>query len=125
TALRARRAAGRYADRLDGSELGIDALQILAHAAAQAIETLPFRERSSTPTLSLDGGNGVGVEPAAAPAAAPEPPASIQAPEPADHQLEDTQPEPAPVPPAAVPEPSAPEPQAAAWATEEEPAAAP
>ena len=54
--LRDRVAAGLYADRLDGAELGVEALQILAHAAAQAIETLPFRERSSTPTLALDGG---------------------------------------------------------------------
>src|SRR3954467_8161769 len=80
--LRDRVAAGLYADRLDGSELGIEALQILAHAAAQAIETLPFRERSSTPTLSLDGPSDSGGPPAAVaeePAAA----ATVEAPAPA------------------------------------------
>ena len=93
--LRDRVAAGLYADRLDDRELGVEALQILAHAAAQAIETLPFRERSSTPTLALEGGaNGVGVEtaPAAAveetPAKASEPEA--QAPEPAYEEPEPT-----------------------------------
>ena len=85
--LRDRVAAGLYADRLDDRELGVEALQILAHAAAQAIETLPFRERSSTPTLALEGGaNGAGVEtapaaaveqaPAPAPEAEPEPQAA-------------------------------------------------
>ncbi len=85
--LRDRVAAGLYADRLDDRELGVEALQILAHAAAQAIETLPFRERSSTPTLALEGGaNGVGVEPAPAaaveeaPAEAPEPEAQAAEP---------------------------------------------
>jgi hypothetical protein len=85
--LRDRVAAGLYADRLDDRELGVEALQILAHAAAQAIETLPFRERSSTPTLALEGGNGVGaVAPAAveeAPAEAPTPEPEAQAAEPA------------------------------------------
>ncbi|HEY0512418.1 MAG TPA: hypothetical protein VGH73_10965 [Thermoanaerobaculia bacterium] len=78
--LRDRVAAGLYADRQDGGELGIEALQILAHAAAQAIETLPFRERSATPTLSLEEGEESG---AAAPAtAAPAQPApSAEAPE--------------------------------------------
>jgi len=80
--LRDRVAAGLYADRLDDRELGVEALQILAHAAAQAIETLPFRERSSTPTLALEGGaNGVGVETAPA-AAVEEAPAEAPAPEP-------------------------------------------
>jgi len=51
--LRDRVAAGLYADRLNGGELGVEALQILAHAAAQAIETLPFRERAATATLQL------------------------------------------------------------------------
>jgi hypothetical protein len=83
--LRDRVAAGLYADRLDDRELGVEALQILAHAAAQAIETLPFRERSSTPTLALEGGDGAGAAPAAAeaPAYAPEPEPEAQvAPEP-------------------------------------------
>ena len=97
--LRDRVAAGLYADRLDDRELGVEALQILAHAAAQAIETLPFRERSSTPTLALEGGaNGVGVEPApaaaveqaAAEAPAPEPEA--QAAEPAYETYEEPEP---------------------------------
>ncbi len=92
--LRDRVAAGLYADRLDDRELAVEALQILAHAAAQAIETLPFRERSATPTLALEGG-GSGVEAPATPAPQPElePEPEVQA-EPAD---------------------SAPEPQAAAW----------
>jgi hypothetical protein len=51
--LRDRVAAGLYADRLDGGELAVEALQILAHTAAQAIETLPFRERATTATLTL------------------------------------------------------------------------
>jgi hypothetical protein len=51
--LRDRVAAALYADRLDGGELGVEALQVLAHGAAQAIETLPFRERAATPTLNV------------------------------------------------------------------------
>jgi len=95
--LRDRVAAGLYADRLDDRELGVEALQILAHAAAQAIETLPFRERSSTPTLALEGGgNGAGA--ATAPA--------VEAPAPA------VQPEPGPEPEI---QPEPPEPQAASW----------
>lgn len=104
--LRDRVAAGLYGDRLDDRELGVEALQILAHAAAQAIETLPFRERSATPTLALEGGgNGVGA--AAAPAAA-------EAPAPA-----------APQPAEPEPEPEAqaePEPQAASWTAAPAPA---
>jgi hypothetical protein len=112
--LRDRVAAGLYADRLDDGELGVEALQILAHAAAQAIETLPFRERSSTPTLTLEGGaNGVGTS--AAPNATTtveEPPAAAEAPEPQPEPQQQAAPEPAH---------SEPEPQAA----EEEPAEAP
>jgi hypothetical protein len=111
--LRDRVAAGLYADRLDDGELGIEALQILAHAAAQAIETLPFRERASTPTLALEGEQEGHGEPASAAgdttnathAAVEEAPA----PEPA------AEPEPAP-----TPEPE-PEPQAAWTAAEEAP----
>jgi hypothetical protein len=98
--LRDRVAAGLYADRLEGGELGIEALQILAHTAAQAIETLPFRERSSTPTLSLDGGGS----PAAVTERAEEPPAPASAAAPAP------EPEETPEPVQAAPE----EPQAEA-----------
>ena len=67
--LRDRVAAGLYADAIGGEELGVEALQMLAYAAAQAIETLPFRERASTPTLYP-------VAETAAPAATTEPAAS-------------------------------------------------
>jgi hypothetical protein len=101
--LRDRVAAGLYADRLEGAELGVEALQILAHTAAQAIETLPFRERSSTPTLSLDGGaNGVGI--------AEEPAAVAESPAPAPEPEETPEPEPvhaAPEPASAPEEPQA------------------
>jgi hypothetical protein len=100
--LRDRVAAGLYADRLDDRELAVEALQILAHAAAQAIETLPFRERSATPTLALEGGVSGG-ETSTAEAPAPQP-----------------EPQPQPEPEAAQAEP---EPQVAAWtapAAEEE-----
>src|SRR5215218_4131239 len=97
--LRDRVAAGLYADRLDDRELGVEALQILAHAAAQAIETLPFRERSSTPTLALEGGvdgGGVAAAPAAAveqaPDEAPAPEPEAQAAEPAYEAYEEPEP---------------------------------
>ncbi len=51
--LRDQVAAALYADRLAGDELVIEALQALVYAAAQAIESLPFRERGTTPTLHL------------------------------------------------------------------------
>lgn len=51
--LRDRVAAALYADRLGDAELSAEALQVLAYAAAQAIETLPFRERAATATLAL------------------------------------------------------------------------
>lgn len=78
--LRDRVAAGLYADRLDAGTFTIEALQILTYAAAQAIESLPFRQRASTPTLTLAGE-------APAPAAPPEPapaaaPAQESTPEP-------------------------------------------
>jgi hypothetical protein len=122
--LRDRVAAGLYADRLDGAELGIEALQILAYAAAQAIETLPFRERSSTPTLSLDGGMSGGPRAVAAveePAPAPAPPAA-EAPAPAPPEIAEP-PTPAPEP---EPETEAREPElepAVSWAAAEEEAA--
>jgi hypothetical protein len=50
--LRDRVAAALYADRLEEEDLSTEALQILTYAAAQAIETLPFRERATTPTLA-------------------------------------------------------------------------
>jgi hypothetical protein len=108
--LRDRVAAGLYADRLGDGELGVEALQVLAHAAAQAIETLPFRERSATPTLSLEGGE----ETAAAEPAPPAQTAAVEAPAPA-----------AAPPPAPEPEPE-PEPRATSWsAPVEEPPPAP
>jgi hypothetical protein len=125
--LRDRVAAGLYADRLDGGDLGLEALQILAHAAAQAIETLPFRERAATATLTLadeeDGGGATAV----APVAEPEPAAPETAP-PAEPEVEaapevpeiEAEPEPA--------APPAPEPLEAAgvpWTVEDELSAVP
>lgn len=54
--LRDRVAATLYADRLlDEDVLDLDALQILTYLAAQAIETLPFRDRkTTTPTLLVE-----------------------------------------------------------------------
>jgi hypothetical protein len=50
--LRDRIAAALYADQLDGDqELSTSALQLLSYIAAQALETLPLRERTSTGTL--------------------------------------------------------------------------
>jgi len=134
--LRDRVAAGLYADRLDGAELGVEALQILAHAAAQAIETLPFRERSSTPTLALDGGaNGVGISTAPAeepPAAIAEAPAPAEAPPPAAAPAPAAEPErqealtpPEPVPAYAPPEPEPPARVAEEESHEEPPVEAP
>jgi len=51
--LRDRVAAGLYADHADGLP-PVEALQILAYAAAQSIELLPFRERPFTPTLAAE-----------------------------------------------------------------------
>lgn len=53
--LRDRVAAGLYADRLSEGAFTVEALQILTYAASQAIESLPFRQRASTPTLTLVG----------------------------------------------------------------------
>jgi hypothetical protein len=85
--LRDRVAAGLYADRLDGDELGVEALQILAHGAAQAIETLPFRERAATATLAIVEEEGATGEPAAPPAQEPEL-AAPQAAAPAEVEVE-------------------------------------
>lgn len=119
--LRDRVAAGLYADRLDDGDLAVEGLQILAYAAAQAIETLPFRERPFTPTLALVDGDVA----AAAPEPEPEPEIEVEA-----------EPEPAPVaepaPWAAQDEPAAPMAEASpattqSWAlpAQEEPAGAP
>ncbi|HSS52838.1 MAG TPA: hypothetical protein VLX28_28175 [Thermoanaerobaculia bacterium] len=83
--LRDRVAAGLYADRLDDGGLDVEALQILAHAAALGIETLPFRERAETPTLILAGGEAAAAATATAPAApAPAEAAPEAAPTPAE-----------------------------------------
>ncbi|HVS01025.1 MAG TPA: hypothetical protein VMW27_30690, partial [Thermoanaerobaculia bacterium] len=80
--LRDRTAAALYADRTDGADLSVEALQLLLYAAALAIETLPFRERASTATLELVEGAPV-IEPAA-PVSEPEPePAEPESAEPA------------------------------------------
>lgn len=50
--LRDRVAAALYADRTDGASFTPEALQVLCYTAALAIESLPFRERSSTATLA-------------------------------------------------------------------------
>lgn len=74
--LRDRVAAAVYADRVDGEPMAAEALQVLAYTAALAIESLPFRERAATATLSALAG-----EPPAAPApAAPMPSAAPMAP---------------------------------------------
>jgi hypothetical protein len=78
--LRDRVAAALYADRLNAGELGVEALQILAHAAAQSIETLPFRERASTPSLTLAGEETAGREAGPAVAAPPRGPEDVPAP---------------------------------------------
>ena len=69
--LRDRVAAGVYADRVGDEAFTVEALQILTYAASQAIESLPFRQRASTPTLTLVGEPAD--EAAAAPAPAPAP----------------------------------------------------
>ena len=52
--LRDHLAAALYADQADSDDsVGLFALQLLAYVAAQALETLPLRERSSTATLRL------------------------------------------------------------------------
>jgi len=52
--LRDHLAVALYADQDEGDDtIGLFALQLLAYVAAQALETLPLRERSSTATLRL------------------------------------------------------------------------
>jgi hypothetical protein len=105
--LRDRVAAVFYAD--GGAEaMDLHALQLLTHAAAHAIEVLPFRERTETATLA----DLAHADEAAAPAA----PAS--APAPAGFRVED-EPElhaaPAAPAPAPAPAPEAEEPVAQEW----------
>jgi hypothetical protein len=130
--LRDRVAAGLYADRLDDGELGVEALQVLAHTAAQAIETLPFRERAATPTLALDGTSDSGGAPAAVAEVAEEPananatieaPAPVEAAAPAESEREThglVEPQESPTPPEPLPAYAAPEPEAPTWAAPEE-----
>jgi hypothetical protein len=113
--LRDRVAAALYADSLGDDPLELEALQVLAYAAAQAIETLPFRERKATPTLHLDGEPAapLGFWPPATPATAGPAP-SATAPAPAV-EAAPAPPVPAPAPPvAAAPEPAPPAPAPAA-----------
>jgi len=49
--LRDRVAGAVYADRVGEASLPVDSLQTLTYVAALAIETLPMRQRESTPTL--------------------------------------------------------------------------
>jgi len=86
--LRDRVAAALYADRMEDGELAVEALQILAYVAAQAIETLPFRERASTPTLTLAGDEGDDTQSMTEPVREPESaPAAVTA-EPAEPEVE-------------------------------------
>jgi len=112
--LRDRVAAALYADRVGDGELAAEALQILAYVAAQAIETLPFRERASTPTLTLSGeaAEDDGSAQSSATPQAQEPVQKTPEPEPA----------PAPEPSYAAPEPAE---QDVAAAADEQPPAAP
>jgi hypothetical protein len=99
--LRDKVAAALYADRVGGDELSIPALQILTYSAAQAIESLPFRERSSTPTLVLDEPSAAGRLGFWPPAPAPAQPAAPPAPPPVAVEVK-------PPPVAAPPEPAPP-----------------
>lgn len=79
--LRDRVAAAIYADRLDGEPLVGEALQVLAYAAALAIESLPFRERAGTATLAALAGEPLAAPtPAAPPAVADEEPTAVEMP---------------------------------------------
>lgn len=84
--LRDRVAAGLYADRVGDGALAVEALQILTYAASQAIESLPFRERASTPTLTLE------YEAPAAAAVETAPAAESPAPAPAEEPREESAP---------------------------------
>lgn len=119
--LRDRLAAALYADRLEDAadaELAPEALQVLAYVASQAIETLPFRERAATSTLTLTGegvDEGAGEEPAAA-ESAPETAAAVAEPEAEAEPEVEAEPE-----SAAGPEPqSAATPAGMPWTAEDE-----
>jgi hypothetical protein len=94
--LRDRVAAGLYADRVGDGALAVEALQILTYAASQAIESLPFRERASTPTLTLED-----EAPAGAAAVETAPPDETAAPAPTEEPREESAPA-APAAPAAI-----------------------
>ena len=110
--LRDRVAAALYADHTGGDELLLEPLQALVYAAAQAIESLPFRERGSTATLHLAVVEAL-PEVVPAEAAVEEPPTSTGEPEaapaapPAVEGMIAAEAEPAL--PETMPEPSAPE----------------
>ncbi|MFP5287956.1 MAG: GAF domain-containing protein [Thermoanaerobaculia bacterium] len=74
--LRDRVAAALYADRTDGAAFTPEALQVLCYTAALAIESLPFRERSSTATLAPVPEAEAGADEAEAPAEEPAAPAA-------------------------------------------------
>lgn len=123
--LRDRLAAALYADRVGndgGGDAGLapEALQVLAYVASQAIETLPFRERAATPTLTLLE-EGAGEEHAVAPQAvesAPAAAASSVAAEPEAEAVPEVEAEPEYV---AEPEPqSAAPPAGTPWTAEDE-----
>ena len=144
--LRDRVAAALYADRMEaGQPLAVEALQLLTHAAALNIETLPFRDRAGTPTLvgaaAADSADATGLplwdappttaepqaEPAAdagAPAAAePEPPAVDLFPSPP--VVAEPEPEVVAGDLGAVAEPEAVAVEPSPWELEEAPPAAP
>ncbi|HEV2851432.1 MAG TPA: hypothetical protein VHC97_01385 [Thermoanaerobaculia bacterium] len=117
--LRDRLAAALYADRQGDSELAAEALQVLAYVASQAIETLPFRERAATPTLSLPD------EPAAESAAASEPAAeAVTATATAEPEASEVEVEAEPEPAYAAPAPWTAEDEQSAVAAEPEAAPA-
>ncbi len=72
-----RLAAALYADQFDDNPIHVQALQLLAYLAAQALETLPLREGGSVVTLQLESETvsdaGLELWDFYPPAAAPEP----------------------------------------------------
>lgn len=88
-------AAALYADRFGDGVLEVPALQVLVHLAAQAIELLPLRSRTATPTLRSHGAaeaEGVGLPlwtaPIGAPAAVAEPEAQVPEAQPLEAAIE-------------------------------------
>lgn len=53
--LRNRVAAALYADRMDDGPMAVEPLQTLTYLSALALESLPLRDRASTPTLRVGG----------------------------------------------------------------------